>query len=363
MSGFEKDFIEAALAEDWAVPLGPDVTALEEELKMFLGDSSKEVALVNSGTAAIHLALLCAGVKPGDEVLVQSFTFSASANPIVYLGATPVFIDSESQTWNMNPDLLEEATKERTAKSGRKPAAIVPVALYGMPYQADRILEIASKYDIPVVEDAAEALGSCYDGRKLGTLGTLGTLSFNGNKMITTSGGGAVVCPDAATKKKIIWYATQTRENYPWYHHKEIGYNYRLSNISACIGRGQMKVLDRYVERHHRIHELYASLLGESDGFKVQANPSPVYDSNFWLTTVLLPEGMDVEETRQAMDAAGVETRHLWKPLHMQPIFKDCPAYVDGTSEGLFARGLCLPSGPYVTDEDIRYITESLLHT
>lgn len=365
MSGYEQDFIAAALADDWAVPLGPDVTALEEELKSFLGDDSKEVVLVNSGTAAMHLALMTLGVKPDDEVLVQSFTFSATANPAVYLGARPVFIDSEMETWNMDPELLEKAIRDRIEKTGKKPAAIIPVALYGMPWRVTEIKAISEKYDIPIVEDAAEALGSLYENRAVGTFGKFGILSFNGNKMITTSGGGAVICPDRESKDKILWYATQARENVPWYLHKEIGYNYRLSNISACIGRGQMMVLDQYINHHKTIHDLYWKFLSafNTDSqlkVKVHNNPSALFDSNYWLTTITFDRNVDIEALRKRMWDSGIETRHLWKPMHTQPIFEGFPSYTNGVSESLFSRGLCLPSGPHVTEEDVQFVYNNL---
>lgn len=365
MSGFEMDFISAALSEDWAVPLGPDVSAFEGELKCFLKNPSKEVAAVNSGTAAMHLALLALGVKPGDEVICQSFTFCASCNPAVYIGAKPVFVDSESETWNMDPQLLEEAILDRCNKTGRKPTVIIPVALYGMPYKWKEIKEVADRFDIPVVEDAAESLGSSYNGNMLGTLGNYGVLSFNGNKMITASGGGAVVCPDTASKEKVLRYAMQARENYPWYQHVEIGYNYRLSNISACIGRGQMKVVEDYIRHHKAIHDLYDEIFSDLykskySEVKVHDNPSSLFNSNYWLTTITFDREMDVEAIRQRMWNAGIETRHLWKPMHLQPVYKDSPKYVNGVSESLFNRGLCLPSGPHVTEDNVRFVCETL---
>lgn len=396
MSGFEIDYIKDALAEDWAVPLGPDVTAFEEELKQFMG--AKEVVALNSGTSAMHLALLAAGVEPGDEVLVQSFTFCASCNPVVYIGAKPVFIDSERKSWNMDPMFLEMAINDRIKVTGKKPKAIIPVALYGMPYDIGTIMTIADKYGIPVVEDAAEAFGSEFNGRKLGTFGRFGVLSFNGNKMMTTSGGGAVICPDKETKDRIMWYATQARENLPYYHHEEIGYNYRLSNISACIGRGQLKVVGSYIDHHRHVHALYSELLKEVKGIKLHDNPSPLYNSNFWLCNITLDssikvrrtEGMkdslviggggvvsayrnnsesksdfhpnqNVENLRQVLAFHGVESRPLWKPMHRQPVYKEAIAYNNGVSDELFKTGLCLPAGPYVTDEDIKYIVDVIM--
>lgn len=397
MSGRELDFIKAALAEDWAVPLGPDCDAFESELEAFAGEN-KKVATLASGTAALHLALVACGVRPGDEVMVQSFTFCASANPIAYLGAVPVFVDSEKDSWNMDPDLLDEAVKDRIAKTGRKPKAIIPVALYGMPYRIDAILAIADKYGIHVIEDAAEGLGSRYRGRTLGTFGRYGVLSFNGNKMITTSGGGALICPDADARKEIMWYATQARESYPYYHHEHIGYNYRLSNISACIGRAQMTVLADRIGHHRHVQALYQELLKDARGITLHRNPGPEYDSNFWLCTATLDPKLrvkgqenayvkapgkavggaasvtrtacesvtdcqpndNVEALRVALDAAGIESRPLWKPMHKQPVFRDSPAYVNGVSEGLFATGICLPAGPWVTDEHVSYITRHI---
>ncbi len=397
MCGREIDFIRAALAEDWAVPLGPDCDAFEHELEKFVGDNKKVAALV-SGTAALHLALIACGVKPGDEVLVQSFTFCASTNPVAYLGARPVFVDSERDSWNMDPELLEEAVKDRVAKTGRKPKAIIPVALYGMPYRIDRIMEIADRYGIPVIEDAAEGFGSRFNGQVLGTFGRFGALSFNGNKMITTSGGGALICPDAETRKTIMWYATQARESYPYYQHEVVGYNYRLSNISACIGRAQMTVLDEHIAHHRHVQALYEELLRDVPGITMHTAPSPEFESNYWLCTATLDEKLkvkgeelaykqvitgavggaagvthnvtsastdcqpndNVEALRMALDAAGIESRPLWKPMHKQPVYKDAPAYVNGVSESLFKVGICLPAGPWVTDDNVRYIADSI---
>lgn len=396
MSGNEIDYIKAALAQDWAVPLGPDVTAFEQKLKEFTG--ANEVVALNSGTSAIHLALIACGVRPGDEVMCQSFTFCASSNPAAYLGATPVFVDSEAESWNMDPALLDEAIANRIAVTGRKPKAIIPVALYGMPYRIDEIIAVAAKYDIPVVEDAAEGFGSRFDGKVLGTFGRFGALSFNGNKMITTSGGGALLCPDKETAREIMWYATQARESYPYYQHEVIGYNYRLSNISACIGLGQFTVLEQYLAHHRHVQQLYCELLDDVDGIEMHRNPSPRCDSNFWLCTALLdPEirivgqedayrrvitgavggaagvthtaksattdcqpADNVEALRVALDKADIEARPLWKPMHRQPVYRNSPAYVNGVSESLFHRGICLPAGPYVSDDDVRYITDTI---
>lgn len=399
MSGNEMKYIQEAFDTNWVVPLGPNVNGFEEDLKTFVqGDSdeghSVEVVALCSGTAAVHLALLDCGVGPGDEVICQSFTFCASSNPVTYLGATPVFVDSEQDTWNMDPALLEVAIRERIAVTSKKPKAIIPVCLYGMPPRYDEILEIAAKYDIPVIEDAAEGFGSRYRGRVCGTLGRYGVLSFNGNKMITTSGGGALVCPDAESKSRLMFYATQAREGYPYYQHEKIGYNYRLSNICAGIGRGQMTIVDEHLAHHRRVHDMYVDLLSDVPGLTVHSNPNDEFDSNYWLTTILIDpsvrvKGQDdvynesvngavggaagvvhqavsahtdcepdanVEAMRVALDSLGIESRPLWKPMHKQPVYKDAPAYVNGVSESLFKRGLCLPSGPCVSEEDVRYI-------
>lgn len=397
MSGNEMKYIQEAFDTNWVVPLGPNVNGFEADLKAFAGEN-KEVVALSAGTAAVHLALLACGVKPGDEVLVQTFTFCASSHPVTYLSATPVFVDSEPDTWNMDPQLLETAIKDRIEKTGRKPKAIVPVYLYGMPAKIDEIMAVAEKYDIPVIEDAAEGLGSRYDGRVCGTFGRYGVLSFNGNKMITTSGGGALICPDEAAKQKIMFYATQARESYPYYQHEEIGYNYRMSNICAGIGRGQMTVLNEHIAHHQHIAKLYKELLADVKGITLHENPSPRYDSNYWLNTILLDEDLkvkgeerayaaaiqgavggaagvtheaktlhtdcepnrNVEAMRMALDEAGIESRPLWKPMHKQPVYRNNPCYVNGVSEALFKRGLCLPSGPCVTDEDVRYIVEQI---
>ena len=363
MSGKEQDFIREAFDTNWVVPLGPNVNAFEEELKHFVGQN-KEVVALSAGTAAIHLGLIQLGVGVGDEVICQSFTFCASANPVAYQGATPVFIDSEEDTWNMDPALLEEAIKDRIAQTGKKPKAILPVHLYGMPARIDEICAIASKYDIPVLEDAAEALGSEFKGQKCGTFGTFGVLSFNGNKMITTSGGGALIVPDEAAKKQTMFYATQAREPFPHYQHEKIGYNYRMSNICAGIGRGQMFVLDEHIARRRAIHLLYTELLKDMPGIEVQRNPSEDFNSNFWLTCILIdPEkaGFTREDVRLHLADENIETRPLWKPMHLQPVFKQSPFYGDGTSERLFERGLCLPSGPTLTDDDICRVVETML--
>lgn len=362
MSGAEMSYIQEAFDTNWVVPLGPNVNGFEADLERFVGCDKKVVAL-SAGTAAIHLGLIQLGVKPGDEVICQSFTFCASANPVTYLGATPVFVDSESETWNMNPALLETAIQDRIKKTGKKPKAIIPVHLYGMPAKMDEILAIAAHYEIPVLEDAAEALGSEYKGQKCGTFGHFGALSFNGNKMITTSGGGALVVPDEEAKKKTMFYATQARESFPYYQHEEIGYNYRMSNICAGIGRGQMTVLEEHIAHHRHVHDLYAMFFADMEGIILHHAPNADYRPNYWLSTILIdPEktGFDYEQLRVALDAANVETRPLWKPMHLQPVYKDNPCYVDGTSEKLFQKGLCLPAGPWVTDEDVRYIVDTI---
>lgn len=397
MSGNEMKYIQEAFDTNWVVPLGPNVNGFEADLKAFAGEN-KEVVALSAGTAAVHLALLACGVGPGDEVLVQTFTFCASSHPVTYLGAMPVFVDSEPETWNMDPQLLETAILDRMEKTGRKPKAIVPVYLYGMPAKIDEIMAVAAKYDIPVIEDAAEGLGSRYDGRVCGTFGRYGVLSFNGNKMITTSGGGALICSDEAAKQKIMFYATQARESYPYYQHEEIGYNYRMSNICAGIGRGQMTVLNEHIAHHQHIAQLYKELLADVQGVTLHENPSPRYDSNYWLNTILLDENLkvkgeerayavaiqgavggaagvthaaktlhtdcepnrNVEAMRMALDEAGIESRPLWKPMHKQPVYRNNPCYVNGVSEALFKRGLCLPSGPCVTDEDVRYIVKQI---
>ena len=358
MSGKEQAYIQEAFDTNWVVPLGPNVNGFEEDLEHFLGEDSKVVALA-SGTAAIHLALIQLGVKAGDEVICQSFTFAASCNPIAYLGAIPVFVDSEADTWNMNPVLMEEAIKDRIKVTGKKPKAIIPVCLYGMPPKMDEIMEIAKRYDIPVLEDATESLGASYKGHKCGTIGQFGALSFNGNKMITTSGGGALVCHSEEDKKKTMFYATQAREPYPYYQHKEIGYNYRLSNICAGIGRGQMTILEEHVAHHRHVHELYEIAFAKMKGIDMHRNPSSDFESNYWLSSILIDSkltGFTYDELRLALQEEMIESRPLWKPMHLQPVFKNAPRYVDGTSESLFNKGLCLPSGPMVTDEDVHRI-------
>ena len=411
--GMEQRYVKEAFDTNWVVPLGPNVNGFEKDLEDFVNQNdneklSKRVVALSAGTAAVHLGLLNCGVKPGDEVIVQSFTFCASTHPVTYLGATPVLVDSEPDTWNMDSELLEVAIKDRMAKTGRKPVAIVPVALYGMPYKADRIMEIANKYGIPVVEDAAEGFGSRYMGQVLGTFGKYGVLSFNGNKMITTSGGGALITANDDEWREIMMYATQYRESYPYYQHEKIGYNYRMSNICAGIGRGQMTVVNDHLAHHKHVQKMYEELLADVPGVHVHSQPTtnytngtneePVYDSNYWLCTITIDESVkvkgqedayktivtgavggaagvihaaasahtdcepnaNVEALRVALDKAQIEARPLWKPMHKQPCYKDAPAYVNGVSEALFKVGMCLPSGPYVTDDDVRYIVETI---
>lgn len=395
--GIEQKYVKEAFDTNWVVPLGPNVNAFEEDLKRFVGEG-KEVVALSAGTAAVHLALLACGVGQGDEVIVQSFTFCASSHPVTYLGAVPVFVDSEKETWNMSPELLEEAIKDRIAKTGKKPKAIVPVALYGMPYDCTRIMEIADRYAIPVVEDAAEGFGSRFKGQVLGTFGKFGVLSFNGNKMITTSGGGALICKDAESKNQIMWYATQAREAYSYYQHEAIGYNYRMSNICAGIGRGQMTVADKHIAHHRHVQALYKELLKDVKGVLLHEAPSADYDSNFWLCTITLDSSLrikgqenaykdvvktavggaagvihavecattdcqpneNVEALRAFMLGKKIEARPVWKPMHKQPVYKDAPAYINGVSEAIFKIGMCLPAGPWVTDEDVYYIVECI---
>ena len=362
MSGNEQQYIKEAFDTNWVVPLGPNVNAFEENLEDFLGQD-KHVAALSAGTAAIHLGLILLGVGKGDEVICQSFTFSASANPVVYQGATPVFVDSEPDSWNMSPTLLDEAIRDRIAKTGRKPKAIVAVHLYGMPAMLDEIIAVANKYDIPVLEDAAEALGSTYAGQQCGTFGQYGALSFNGNKMITTSGGGAIVCPTAEKKQRATFFATQAREPFPYYQHEHIGYNYRMSNICAGIGRGQMTVLRDHIAHHRHVADLYRQLFKDVDGITLHTNPSEKQQSNYWLNTITVDPtkcGIDCDTLRQRLDTKAIETRLLWKPLHLQPVFAACPAYVNGVSEHLFGMGLCLPSGPMVSDDDVEYIVNEI---
>ena len=448
--GMEQKYVKEAFDTNWVVPLGPNVNGFEKDLEQFVNGSGfrvqgsrleKRVVALSAGTAAVHLGLLNCGVKPGDEVIVQSFTFCASTHPVTYLGATPVLVDSEPDTWNIDPELLEEAIKDRIAKTGKKPAAIVPVALYGMPYKADRIMEIANKYGIPVVEDAAEGFGSRYKGQVLGTFGKYGVLSFNGNKMITTSGGGALITANDDEWREIMMYATQYRESYPYYQHEKIGYNYRMSNICAGIGRGQMTVIDQHLKHHKHVQKMYEELLADVPGVHVHRQMSneelvmsngneemkkwisehedtPVFDSNYWLCTITIDENVkvkgqedayktivtgavggaagvihaaksahtdcepnaNVEAMRVALDKAQIEARPVWKPMHKQPVYcrgnvkieklknesficqtsESSIAYINGVSEALFKVGMCLPAGPYVSDDDVKYIVDTI---
>ena len=402
----EQKYVKEAFDTNWVVPLGPNVNGFEKDLEEFVNSNdnanlnlNKRVVALSAGTAAVHLGLLNCGVKPGDEVIVQSFTFCASTHPVTYLGATPVLVDSEPDTWNIDPELLEKAIIDRKAKTGKYPKAIVPVALYGMPYKADRIMEIANKYGIPVVEDAAEGFGSRYKGQMLGTFGKYGVLSFNGNKMITTSGGGALITEDEEHWREIMMYATQYRESYPYYQHEKIGYNYRMSNICAGIGRGQMTVVNDHLAHHKHVQKMYEELLADVPGVYVHSQPNNGdYDSNYWLCTITIDENVkvkgqedtyktivtgavggaagvihaaesahtdcepnaNVEAMRVALDKAQIEARPVWKPMHKQPCYKDAPAYVNGVSEAIFKVGMCLPAGPYVTDDDVHYIVDTI---
>lgn len=404
MSGKEQRFIQEAFDTNWVVPLGPNVNGFEEDLKQFVNTRAgaspldKEIVALSSGTAAIHLALIACGVQAGDEVICQTFTFCASANPVTYVGATPVFVDSEAGSWNIDPELLERAIIDRKAKTGKYPKAIIPVALYGMPYRIEEIMAIANKYGIPVIEDAAEGMGSRWKGQVLGTFSNYGILSFNGNKMITTSGGGAMICKDAEAKRHIMWLATQAREAYPYYQHEAIGFNYRLSNICAGIGRGQMTVLEEHLAHHKHIAQRYGEAFAEIEGITFHEAPSSDFDSNYWLSTAVLDENVhiqgeeyayqeavqgavggaagvvrcggnvhtdcepnrNVEALRIYLDKAGIESRPLWKPMHKQPVFRNCPAYTNGVSESVFKRGICLPSGPMVTEQDVNYIIQTI---
>ncbi len=362
MGGQEHRFIQEAFDTNWVVPLGPNVDGFEKDLEGYLG-KDKHIVALSAGTAAIHLALIQLGVGPGDEVICQSFTFSASANPIKYLGAVPVFVDSEPETWNMDPELLREAIVDRTRVTGKKPKAIIPVHLYGMPAKMEEIMEIANEFGIPVLEDAAEALGAEYKGQKCGTFGAFACLSFNGNKMITTSGGGALVCSTKEEADFTKHLATQARDNAPHYQHSKVGYNYRLSNICAGIGRGQMLVLQQHVEARRGINKKYRELLNGIPGLSFQSNPSSDFDSNMWLTCIVVDPaeaGFTREELRQAMEQENIETRPLWKPMHLQPVFADAPYYGNEAkvSERLFDNGLCLPSHPNLTDEDLQRVVD-----
>lgn len=360
MGGQEQRFIQEAFDTNWVVPLGPNVNGFENDLEKFL-DEDKHVVALSAGTAAIHLGLIQLGVGPGDEVICQSFTFSASANPIKYLGADPVFVDSEQDTWNMDPELLREAIEERIRVTGRKPKAIIPVHLYGMPAKMDEIMTIACAFEIPVLEDAAEALGAEYKGQKCGTFGKFACLSFNGNKMITTSGGGALVCSTPEEAAMTRFYATQARDKAPHYQHSKVGYNYRMSNICAGIGRGQMYVLEEHINARRRNHALYREQLKNIKGISFLVDPTPDYQSNHWLTCIIVDPsvtGFTREDLRMKMEEANIETRPLWKPMHLQPVFKDCPYYGNNVSEDLFDKGLCLPSSPILSQEDLERIID-----
>ena len=405
-TGMEQKYVKEAFDTNWVVPMGPNVNAFEADLANMANSKSdgsepldRKVVCLSAGTAAVHLALIACGVKAGDEVLVQSFTFCASSHPITYLGAKPVFIDSERDTWNMDPELLEKAIIERKEATGQYPKAIIPVALYGMPYDCEKIMAIADRYGIPVIEDAAEGMGSRFNGQVLGTFGRFGVLSFNGNKMITTSGGGALICRTPEDANEIMWYATQARDAYPYYEHTAIGYNYRMSNVCAGIGRGQMTVLDEHIAHHKHVQQLYRELLADVPGVTLHDQPAdPRYDSNFWLCAATLDPDVkivgqenaykeviksavggaagvikavdsavtdcqpndNVEALRVFMLDKKVECRPVWKPMHKQPVYADAVAYVNGVSEAIFKVGFCLPAGPYVTDEDVKYIVECI---
>jgi len=363
MGGHEQQFIKEAFDTNWVVPLGPNVDGFEKDIESYLGEERYVVAL-NAGTAALHLGLVLLDVKPGDEVICQSFTFSASANPVTYLGAKPVFVDSEPDTWNISPQLLEEAILDRKKKTGKFPKAIIPVHLYGMPAKMYEIMVISQKYGIPVLEDAAEALGSTYSGQKCGTFGDLGVLSFNGNKVITTSGGGALICRTKEDAVRAKFFATQARDNAIHYQHSHIGYNYRLSNICAGIGRGQMFVLDEHIARRREIHSIYCNLLKDVPGIRVMKNPTENINSIYWLTCILIDSkifGKTREEVCLHLKNHNIESRPLWKPMHLQPVFANAVSYENGVSENLFNNGLCLPSGSSLSDDDINQIFETII--
>ncbi len=360
MGGKELEYIHEAFDQNWIAPLGPNVNGFEEDLKEYLQEDV-HVAALSSGTAALHIALILAGVERGDEVICQSLTFAASANPIVYLGATPVFVDSEEETLNISPIFLEEAIKDRISK-GKKPKAIIAVHLYGMPYKVQEVHAVAAKYDIPVIEDSAEALGSSYKGQKCGTFGEFAILSFNGNKIITTSGGGALVTPNLALKERAVFLATQARDNAPHYQHSQIGYNYRLSNIAAGIGRGQMQVLDAHVSRRREMNSFYLQLFKEVEEVKVLKEPENVYFCNHWLSVIIAEdkEAFDTNALRTYLEEQNIESRPLWKPMHLQPVFKDAPFYGNGVAEVAFENGLCLPSGSNLGDEEKIRISDAI---
>lgn len=362
MGGNEQKYIKEAFDTNWVAPLGPNVTGLEQDLEQYLGNNAY-VGALSSGTAALHLGLILLDVKAGDEVICQSMTFSASANPIVYQGATPIFVDSEIDTWNICPNALEEAIKNRISK-GKKPKAIVAVHLYGMPFKVDEIRSIANKYEIPILEDSAESLGSTYKGQKCGTFGDISILSFNGNKIITTSGGGAIVTKNLEQKNKAIFLATQARDNAPHYQHSEIGYNYRMSNICAGIGRGQMEVLDNHIEKRRAMNQFYKDVFMQNDGIKVFSEPNSDYYSNHWLSAIIVDSknnnGKSREDIRQKLETENIESRPLWKPMHLQPVFKDTLYFGGSISEKLFENGLCLPSGSNLSTEDKNRLQKTL---
>ena len=371
MGGREKEFIDEAFRGNWVVPLGPNVDGFERDLEKFLlpEGSEKRICALSSGTAALHLALVMLDVKAGDEVIVQSLTFSASANPVKYQGGTPIFVDSDPETWNLDPELLDKAISDRKSKTGRLPKAIVGVDLYGMPAKWEEINAVAAKWGIPVVEDSAEAFGSSYKGVKCGEFGEYGVLSFNGNKMITTSGGGALICPNEKSRKMVLSYATQSREPVPWYQHERIGFNYRMSNISAAIGQGQMFVAQEHIEHHRHVQSLYREAFSSISGITLHENPSPDFDSNFWLSTILMDPALKIkgddgcggpEALRRQLALSNIESRPIWKPMHLQPFFKDDPAYVNGVSEDLFKRGLCLPASPWVGEKEVEKIVSAI---
>ena len=364
MCGTEIEWVNKAFESNWIVPLGPNVDEFERRLERYMGVDEGRIVALSSGTSAIHLGLIMLGVEAGDEVICQSLTFSASANPICYQGAKPIFIDSEPSTYNMSPEALEDAIIDRRRKTGRYPKAIITVHLYGMPAKMDEIMAIANRYGIPVLEDAAEAIGSEYQSQKCGTIGTYGVLSFNGNKMITTSGGGALICPDCDTARRVKFFATQARENQPYYYHKHIGYNYRLSNVCAGIGCGQMDVLNERVARRRAIHEMYSSRLNNINGITVQSSPSSQFDSNYWLSTIIIDSSTSItpDKMRIALNAENIETRLLWRPMHMQPIFSESPYYGGNISQRLFEHGLCLPSGSILSDSQIAHVIDSILN-
>lgn len=404
--GMEQKYVKEAFDTNWVVPMGPNVIAFEQNLADFANSKTdgtepldRKVVCLSAGTAAVHLALIACGVQAGDEVCVQSFTFCASSHPITYLGAKPVFIGSEKETWNMDHELLEKAIIDRKEKTGKYPKAIIPVALYGMPYQIDKIMAIADKYGIPVIEDAAEGMGSRFKGQVLGTFGKYGVLSFNGNKMITTSGGGALICRNTEDANQVMWYATQARDAYPYYQHTAIGFNYRMSNVCAGIGRGQMTVLDAHIAHHKHVQSLYENLMKDTPGVKINKQPADTrYDSNYWLCIMTLDPSLkvkgqenaykeviktavggaagvihqvdspttdcqpndNVEAMRVFMLSKKVECRPTWKPMHKQPVYADAPIYTNGVEEDLFKVGMCLPAGPYVSDDDVRYIVDCI---